>query len=349
MKKFNILLIALFIVSCGNNEDQKKPDELNQVAGGDSTIAIQEEAPEIEVAGGVYLHYNFEEGEAYNYKLTNFSSNSQYMKADTTIDNEILQNSNYFFTFKVLEVDEENISELKVTITAVSLTQSINKQSFTYDSGSNLTPDERKQYVEYESIVNNPFRVRLNQKGEIIEISRIEKILDKLLQIQEVKKELTSQERIQLIQNIKATAIQPITQQLFRILPDNKVVQGSTWQQITKTEVASFKIDNIVDFKLDAFRESDNGDVAEISASLKIKWTGENRVSEQGTTYNFEDPKISGNGNIRFNIEDGLLEKSETTTRSELVVNIEGKDKLGVTQKVKRRDTTVNSNIVTRL
>jgi hypothetical protein len=79
---------------------------------------------------------------------------------------------------------------------------------------------------------------------------------------------------------------------------------------------------------------------------LGITWEGEKKGEQQGLKYNFEDPKISGSGSILFNIDNGMLTKSETLTTVELVAHLEGKDAMQKTLKTTRKDLSSNKNVV---
>ncbi len=62
--------------------------------------------------------------------------------------------------------------------------------------------------------------------------------------------------------------------------------------------------------------------------------------------YVFDDPKLSGNGTILFNIDKGMIVRSETSTNVEMNVQFEGKDASQKMKKAKRKDYSVNKNIV---
>ena len=60
----------------------------------------------------------------------------------------------------------------------------------------------------------------------------------------------------------------------------------------------------------------------------------------------FDDPKISGGGTILFNIDKGLIIRSETSTTVEMGVQVDGKDAAQKMRHTLRKDLSKNKNIV---
>jgi hypothetical protein len=133
---------------------------------------------------------------------------------------------------------------------------------------------------------------------------------------------------------------------IFRELPKKSIAKDSSWQKSYPGQLSVFKIENVANFKLDDIVKVKDENQAKINVNLSVKWEGEKKGEQQGIKYNFEDPKITGSGSILFNIDKGLLTKSETLTTVELVAHIEGKDATQKILKTVRRDLSTNKNII---
>ena len=107
----------------------------------------------------------------------------------------------------------------------------INGQKMHYDSKANVSKEEKLKYVEFETVSNTPFRARVNQKGEILEVTRIDKMVDKMMTLQPEMQKMTADQKASLIKNIGEGELKPRTQLLFRELTSNEVGKDSTWQK----------------------------------------------------------------------------------------------------------------------
>ena len=67
-------------------------------------------------------------------------------------------------------------------------------------------------------------------------------------------------------------------------------------------------------------------------------------MTDRGVNYNFGDPKISGSGNILFNLDRGLLQKANTNTRLEINILLQASSPKPIT--ATRKDFTINTNSI---
>jgi len=293
-----------------------------------------------------FLKYKFEKGEKIRYKLTSLSSTEQTIKADSSLKSTGTQTLTYFFDIEVLEVDADNIAELSFNITQVIYDGIINGQKTHYDSKSVLTKEEKAKYIDFETITNTPFRERVNQKGEVLEITRLDKMVDKMISVQPDMQKMTGEQKAQLIKNLGDGELKPRTQLLFRELTSSEVGKDSTWQKSTPATIAVFQMDNAIRYKVADFVKVDDDYAVKLNADLAVKWTGNKKASNNGINYLFDDPKVSGGGMILFNIDKGRIIRGETTTNIEMNVQITGKDAAQKIQKASRKDFSTNKNTV---
>lgn len=133
---------------------------------------------------------------------------------------------------------------------------------------------------------------------------------------------------------------------MFRVLTTNEVAKDSSWQLTSPATIAVFQVENISKFKVENFVKVGDDNAAKLSASLSAKWTGNKKGSQEGMNFLFDDPKISGGGTILFNIDKGLIIKSETSTVVEMGVQVDGKDAAQKMRRTFRKDLSTNKNIV---
>ncbi|MFA7228272.1 MAG: DUF6263 family protein [Melioribacteraceae bacterium] len=340
MKQIIIKITSLFIFlailsGCGKNESR-------QSAASIDTNSLKS----VDMGGEkVFLKYLFKKNDKLSYKLTTITTTLQTIKADSLQKSSADQTLTYFFDIEVIDVDKDNVAELSVNIPSISFTGNINGEKMSYNS-KNASKDDKDKFGEFEVIVNSPFRARINQKGEVLEVTRIDKMIEKMISLKPEMSKMTADQKIAMIKNISEGEIRPRTQLLFRELASNEVAKDSTWQLTSPANLAVFQMENTSKYKVDDFVQVGDDKAVKLSASLLSKWTGNKKGSEGGMNFLFDDPKISGGGTILFNIDKGHVIKSETFTTIEMGVQIDGRDASQKMRHTVRRDLSSNKNIV---
>lgn len=292
------------------------------------------------------LQYRFKKGDKFSYKLTTISATDESMQTDTLVSSKGNQNITYVFDFEVLEVDNDNVAELGITIKSVKIDAVMNGTKLEYDTNAKNSTETKLKFVEYETITNTPYRARVNSKGEVLEVTRTDKMLDKFVSLQPKKEKLTADLKANLSKQISEGALRPVTQMIFRELPEKNVAKDSTWEKKYPGNLAVFQIENTAHYKLEDFVKVNGARAAKMSANLSVKSSGKNQGTENGVSYNFSNPKVNGNGIILFNIDNNRVIKAETSIRFEMGVQMEGKDSMQKTKKSSRKTITTNKNIV---
>lgn len=335
-----LLLLIVIGIGCGSKDDKKN-----------NTPAVSSEElsklKSVDLNGQkVFLKYKFEKGEKLRYKLITVTSSQQTIKADTLIKSAGDQSLTYFFDIEVLEVDPDNIAELSLSIAQIIYDGQVNGQKMHYDSKVNVSKEDKMKFAEFETVSNTPFRARVNQKGEILEVTRIDKMVDKMISLQSEMQKMSADQKAALIKNIGEGELKPRTQLLFRELTTSEVGKDSIWQQSTPATLGVFKLENIISYRLMDFVEVGDDKAAKLSAVLSVKWTGDKKGTENGMKFLFDDPKVSGGGTILFNIDKGKVIRGETTTNIEMSVQVDAKDSMNKMKRSFRKDNSMNKNIV---
>ena len=326
MKKYYLLFFILFtvtlLVSCSKKEE--KPLNMEKVD----------------------LLYKFEKGNKFRYKLTTILTSDESIKADSLMQVKTNQSDTYIIDFEVLDVDTDKIAELNATITSMNINVNNNGQQLSFDPSKAPNKEEQQNFWQYAIQYNTPFRARVNKYGEVIEVSRLEKMIEKLISLQPQQQTVTSEQKVKIARDLADQVVRPFTQLIFRQLPQKPVGKDSTWEKKYTSTMAVFNTNNTATFKVEDFIKVNDDNAVKLSINLSSVSEGENKGEQNGMKYNFEDPNISGNGSIIFNIDKGLLAKSETQTTVELIANLETKNALQKTVQSVRRDLSTNKNIV---
>lgn len=337
-----IVFLSISLLSCGKKDESKSASDSTSVS-----VTAPDNLEKIDMGGeAVALRYKFEKGDKLKYRLTTITEGDQSIQADSLIKTVSNQKISYIFDLNVLDKDKDNNYEIEMNISSINMNTEVNGQKIAYDSKNTYGKEDRMKYLEYETIVKTPYRVRMNEKGEIIEVTRLDKMVDNMIAIQDIQQKPTVEEKAQAAKGISESAIRPLSQLVFRTLPDNKMGKDSSWVQSYPTNIGAFQMTNKVTYTVDDFVKADGDKAAKISASLGVTWTGKNAGTENGVNYKFDDPKISGSGFILFDIDNGLLKHSETATSVNMRVQLDAKDSQQKVKKTVRHDISKNRNIV---
>jgi len=337
-----VLLAALLFMSCTKKE---KPVEKRITGTADTSGVLQtvkDETPPKDVS----LSYILKKGQQFTYRLTSISSSIQTIISDSTMQQNLKQTINYLFQFTVNDVEPDNIMDLNVNLQSVELDATVNGQKISYQSGSKMDSLDRMKFIEYESVVHNPFSIRINPKGDIIDIFKVDKIVTKYLTMQGLIDSLNTEQKKQFRENISETALKPLMAQIFRILPKHNVGIDSLWTNTYISQIGVFEVTNTAKYKLTGFEKLDDERLAVIDAGLDIKSKGKEKATEKGINYEFKKPEATGSGTIYFNINKGCIEKSKTTTTLKMSLKMNMPKSPRGPMKATRNDYIENTNIL---
>ncbi|MBU1101040.1 MAG: hypothetical protein KKA84_11615 [Bacteroidetes bacterium] len=324
MKNIAIMILAgAFLFSCSSdkNNDNSKSDELSNAS--------------------FYLGYKFDKGQKHSFLLSTVTSQTQDIKGDTVMLSQSGQTENYRIETEVLNsFDDGNI--IKVIIPHIDMTASMNDQTMAYDSDKELSKKEKLQFIDYEALLNSPFKIAFGMNGDISNIIGAESIIEKMITINGISAKLSDEEKKNYAYELAGTALKPLCQQIYRKLPDTTVSVGSEWTISYESQLASFTIMNNAVYKLSEIREVNGDTLLTITATLTAKVSGERRVEQNNSIYVFENPNITGSGTSTFNLSKGITEESETIIRIEMFIKVLTKDEFGKNVEVLRNDLTIN-------
>ncbi|MBN1639021.1 MAG: hypothetical protein JW866_08640 [Ignavibacteriales bacterium] len=341
MKKFFFLIfiIVIFFIGCGD----KKDDPNNNLDSNDVVIDI----PDVDLPKQTFdLTYKFNEDKHYTYSLKTISKNFQKIVSDTTISMELSQSVNYTIDVFVKEVGDDKIAEVEMNIKSIEmLMKSPDGQTVSFSSKKDTSKENKTKFLDFFAMINSPFRARLTPKGEIIEITRVDKIVSKMLSLQNIPDTITIEQKKQIVESLKLGAIKPLIEKIFRVLPQGFVGVDSTWNDYM--EVGEGESSPAITFKIENYEKQEDIILAKIIASINATLKNpQNSFTDKGVTYQLSKPKITGSGSIYFNINKGLIQKSETSVQTEQTITMTPEGQPNSPYKATRTDKTTTTVII---
>jgi hypothetical protein len=340
-----LIVSALIIAGCGekNNKSEKVLSEKEKYSFDSSDVKTEG----VDNSGKPFsLLYKFKKGDKYSYRLTTISDNKQTIKVDTTITSLVNQKIVYLLDMNVKEVDADGNFDAEMVIASLKLDAVANGQTFSFESGKDKDTTKIKQFAEYEALFGNPFDVRFNKKGELLEVYKVDKILDKFLEIRGAKDTISADEKSYVKQDLTNSVLNPLITQIIRKMPDKEVYKDSTWNMPQRPfPIMVYQINYINRYKLESVDKLKDDRIAVIDAGISFTFTGQSKVKQGNVSYDFSKPKSQAGGKIFFNVDKGVQIKSKTNTRIEISYTMEANTPKGK-QKGTRTDIVGNTNIL---
>jgi len=346
----NLLIIAslslAIFISCQKektNEEQKAPEEVASTF--DSTALATTSVDESEDQS-FFFRYKFVPGETFKYRLTTISEREQSITADSTMKDNLNQTIIFIMNFKTLSLDADSVAELECTFSSVNLKANANGIAVNYQSGAKMDSTERQKFPEYESLLNNSFNLRVGKQGEIIDIYKIDKIMNKFLSLRGLLDSLTAQDKVMAQQELTNRSIKPLLAQIFREVPEHKMAKDSTWSYKRESlPILVFQVDYENLYKVETLEMLGNEKLAVINGVVKTKVSGKETHSERGINYKFNKPITTAGGKIYFNLNKGLIQKSRSQTNLQNSYTMEMPTPEGV-KKASAKEVSTNVNVI---
>lgn len=343
MKNFFLLFTVISFLFAGCSKKEEKPlVNKNQFVTDTSEVKT---TPVSNPNESFSLKYKYEKGKKYHYRISSFSSDIETMKTDSSMTQKFNQSNVYLLDLTPTEIDPEGTMEINVVINSIKIDALIDGQKINYISGTVKDTADRAKFAQYEALTNNPFSLRISKAGEIIEIMRVDKIVNKFLEINVKANSMSQEQKGAVKMNFTDGLIRPLFNQIFRPIPDHNIAKDSAWS-ITQPQVQAmvFKLDNKNIYKILSLEKLGDDKIAIIDGSLKTSISGDNKAVDRGVTYNFSKPVLTASGKIYFDITKGVIIKSKVSTKTITHFTMEAPSPKG-TQKGERWGTTENEYI----
>lgn len=305
-----VALLSITLFSCGDKKENQTQDTA-QVKAGDSLLTVKDNNPPKDIT----LKYQLKQGQHFKYQLVSKNVTLQTIVADSTNSQKMEQNFTYNFDMNVQDVSDD-VMDIKVNITSIKFDADAgNGQSLKYQSGTKMDSLERVKFSEFEIMLNTPFYISLDDKGEITDFYKTDKIVNNFINLQGLKDSATTEMKKQIGNNLTEGILRPLLSQIFRKLPEKNLSIDSSWSVTYPTQMPPFEITNTAKYTVKDFQKLNEDRLAVINADLSITSKGKNKVSDRGVNYDFEKPESSGSGKIYFNLTKGLIQQSKTSTK----------------------------------
>ena len=165
---FTLLLLFTFISCDSNSENKEKKEEAgeNIEALGTQDLPVAN-LSESEKNSEYNFYYKFKQGETFKYRVSTVTESLRDIVSDTSFTNNFNQNISKTLEFNTLNIFGDTLAELSCVLTSASIDADVNGEKISYKSGTVQDSTELKKFYEFESLLNNPFKIKVTKKAAI--------------------------------------------------------------------------------------------------------------------------------------------------------------------------------------
>jgi hypothetical protein len=308
MKKGLILFAVLIAGILLFNGCQKSGEQKSDVKQ-NADLIVKDSAGE-----KITLKMRPKTGDVFRYKLhieQNGSESSSLNKGNEIKNYQIMD---LYFINEVMEINEAGIITYKVRYDSIMVNVGASNKdtsySLTYNSNVKDSVYKKSDFITFNTLIGNDFRVRVSPLGEVTTIYDLEKIQNIIYK--EYGDTLETDEK-EIVKKSLEDQLKELTQTQYQMFPEKEVKKDSTWTSVQQTVLGSFPVENILNYTVTSIEEKENGYIIGLKAGLDFKIL-ENTFREKttGINYKLEDVKGGGSGKIQFNLTRGCIESKET-------------------------------------
>lgn len=351
MKKITIVLLSVLIFSaCKNdketkeNENDKKTEQLDNQEVGVQNETSGNEVAETEEPGLTSVHqnedgsysfrYNLIKGETYPFALVI----NQDQKMSAMGQNINLQASRTVVFDYLVEDVENNQFKIKATFKKFSESSKTPEGSISYDTNNPKPADKdvAQSWSVYKSIAGESFNMVINNKGKVVSISGLPKVIDSAMKKLAGDFGLDDQKQIRkLLENsLSDASITSQFEESMNIFPDKAMKIGEKWEDSQKINEGPVKGEN----KLTrTFKEIKDGRATIVVSGVQDV-SGTETEKNSGITASMKN-HATIEGFIDLDYKTGWIKKAKIT-KSEKITTVYSRDDKKETENSSQTVTT---------
>ncbi len=317
-----LLVLVLFSAGCRKKVDGPAGQQSLSVTTLD-TVDVKT-SPVSGQASEAKLVYAPQKGSEFVYVLTAIGKDHSILKADTVMENNVDSKMSYKFSVGVTDVEADGSLTMNVTFLSVALDAGSEQEKVHYQSGEKHDSATIRKFFQYEALVNNTFGLRVKNDGEILEVFKSDKIVDKMVQLSKMQKAPSPQEKAQIKSQVEQSVLLPTVQQIFRKLPANMVSVNHSWNlnfDIPINQIISFQTTQLFTFK--GIEMMNDNKVARIDIGADAKPEVNPKAKDEGISV--ESATLNAKGTALFDLTSNMMRYGKT--KLSISSSIKGKNK----------------------
>ncbi len=271
--------------------------------------------------------YKFEKGDKFTYKIAFVNTVSQETKIDTVMKQTMDQQNVLVIDFEVKDVDKDTIAEVEVSTKSIYVKSEMNGEKKEYKTGDKLDSLKKLDFGFYEAITTNSFFARIDKRGNIREIFRVDKIVEAVLP--QGKDSIPAQQKEMAADEIKNN-LKGMIMQVFRSFSPGTLKANETFRDVKPPVNDPSGMYQLLATQLYTLTEKgkfNGSNLSVIEAGYDASYNFNPELAKQGIKV--DKSVITGGGKVFYNDDQGKLQKSKTNLIEEVAFSGKIPDKAG--------------------
>jgi len=263
----------------------------------------------------------------FRYKMSAKTVSTENSPATGNRDITSEQNMIYYYSQEVSEISSSGVITYKMKYDSITIiSKASSKDSAitqTYNSNVKDSIHSMPDFIQYNALIGEEFKLRVSPLGEIYDVYELEKIHDNIFKA--LGDTLSPQDKATIKESMGAEALKSIIQNQFQKFRGGDVYKDSSWTFSVETSLLVFPIKNILNYKIKDLQVNNGEVIANIEANLGIDFISKEQKDKSGLNVKINDSKTGGTGTIVFNLSRGCIIKKETNTNIMLDMKLSAK------------------------
>lgn len=320
MLKFSKVFVVLFVIavsisSCTKTDTPESKDKKDTT---NSNLIVKDSTGE-----KISLVYKPKVGDIFRYKVFNATAAKELSPITQDKELNTTQDITFYITEEVTEVNDNGTITFKVKYDSISVLQKISSDgkdlSQNYNSNIKDSIYAKPDYVEFNSLINNPFKMRVSPKGEIIEAYELENIHNAVYKA--FGDTLSSKDKEIVKEKINSEYFKFYLQNTFQQFPDFSVAKDSVWIKTDEELLTQFPAKRILTYKVSDIKTENGSTIVTIDANLGYEIL-EKKIQEKGFSATLDEVNTTGTGKIIFNITKGCIVNKTTERNAAMTIGM---------------------------
>jgi hypothetical protein len=315
-----MVVLPLFLINCGKKDPNIKDENKPKTETNSELIKTDDKGNT-----RIDLKLKPKVGDIFRYKMVKSTkeSSADAAKKEDMISQEQIEA--YYYTQEVAEVNATGVITMKMKYDSIIVTvkQSAKDESNTivYNSSVKDSISTMKDFLVYNNMIGNYFKIRVGGNNEFFEPYELEAIYDKLFK--ELGDTVSQQAKDAIKESLKSSLKEVLTMQ-YQVFPKNDVPKDSVWSQTITSDNPPFRFKNIVNYSVKDIQKTDAGDIVSINGKLDIEFIDKEYKTKEGSM-KIEDVTAGGTGLMKYNLSKGCMVKKETEQIVKMLAKVSSK------------------------
>jgi hypothetical protein len=296
------MVVASFVIvsACGDKKDDVTGDKTG------TTDLVKKDS--ITGQQVVQLKYVPKIGDKFHFRI--IQKIKQKEKSPATEDKEIEVNNEiyYFYNKEVDRVEENGIINFRILFDSISISTTMGDQSVRYNSNINDSNKQKPEVIPYNSLINNPFYMRVNSHGKVTEVNGMEMIFESIYMAKGDSLDDSKKHQFKLS---FSEQIRSLLQREYTEFPSSNFSIDSSWSKSGDNLMMIFETKEHIKHTLKAIEDRSGQILAIIDGSLQLEFKNK-EFKEEGMTIKILDSQGAGNSKIELNLTRGCIQMKES-------------------------------------